>query len=277
MKLLNSNPTLVLLLLLLLQHASTALAHWNYDRIIVNGAIIGSPYQYVRRTNNSNTPLQNVNSTDMRCNAGAASGIPLNTSTYTVTAGDTLGFTLKDTFGHPGPQQVYISKAPNDGGAGVVEYDGSGEWARIYSLTSAANASQELYDGGVIEWATHRARTFNFRLPEELQAGEYLVRAEGLALHAAHKPNCAQFYVACAQIRVLSAAGTEEGAAAREGGGVPGPTIRFPGGYQWDSGGVLIPEFWSKLTNYTAPGPKLWPEGSVEAQVLDGVRKTGAD
>ncbi|KAJ4362373.1 hypothetical protein N0V83_010466 [Neocucurbitaria cava] len=267
MKPFNSNLTF--LLLLLQQHASTALAHWNYDRIIVNGAVIGSPYQYIRRTNNSNTPLQNVNSTDMRCNAGAASGVPLNTSTYTVAAGDTLGFTLKDTFGHPGPQQVYISRAPGTGGA--VEYDGSGEWARIYSLTSAMNASKELYDGGVIEWATHKARTFNFRLPAELQAGEYLVRAEGLALHAAHKPNCAQFYVACAQIRVVSSAAT------REGGGVPGPNIRFPGGYQWDSEGVLIPEFWSRLADYTAPGPKLWPEGSVEAHVLDGVRKVGAD
>ena len=246
---------------ILLLGASSALAHWNYDRIIVNGEIIGSSYQYVRRTNNSNDPLQNVNSTDMRCNSGASSGVVLGTQTYTVAAGSKLGFAVKDTFGHPGPQQVYISKAPGS----AAEYDGSGDWTKIYSLTYSLNASESGSEG-VLKWATNRARTFNFQLPEETPPGEYLLRAEGLALHAAHKPDKAQFYVACAQISVTGA-----------GSGVPGPTIKFPGGYQWNSTGVLIPEFWSKIANYTAPGPKLWPEGTSEAHVLDGTKKTSAD
>ncbi|KAH7355784.1 glycoside hydrolase [Pyrenochaeta sp. MPI-SDFR-AT-0127] len=240
---------------------STCLAHWNYDRIIVNGEIIGGAYQYVRKTNNTNEPLQNVNSTDMRCNSGASSGVALDTQTYTVAAGDTLGFAVKDTFGHPGPQQVYISKAPG----AAADYDGSGDWVKIYSLTYSLNVSEGASDG-LLKWATHRARTFNFKLPIETPPGEYLIRAEGLALHAAHKPDKSQFYVACAQINVT---GTGEG--------VPGPTILFPGGYQWNSTGVLIPEFWSRITNYTAPGPSLWPKGTVEAHVLNGTRKTGAD
>ncbi|CBX96550.1 hypothetical protein IAQ61_005583 [Plenodomus lingam] len=249
------------LFLLFITTVPQTLAHWNYDRIIVNGKIIGSPYQYIRKSNNTNAPLQNVNSTDMRCNSGASSGTLLHTQTYTVTAGNRLGFAIHDTFGHPGPQQVYLSKAPGSAAA----YDGSGDWVRIYSLTYSLNASAGASDG-LLKWATHRARTFNFRLPSELQAGEYLLRAEGLALHAAHKPDKAQFYVACAQIKVLGS-----------GHSVPGPTVRFPGGYAWDSTGVLIPGFWSKITNYTAPGPALWPEGTVEAHVLDGVRKVGAD
>lgn len=242
-------------------HLSTACAHWNYDRIIVNGEIIGEPYQYVRRTNDSNTPLQNINSTDIRCNSGASSGIALNTSTYTVAAGDTLGFAVKDTFGHPGPQQVYISKAPTT----AADYDGSGDWTKIYSLTYSLNSSDGAGDG-LLKWATHRARTFNFMLPAELPSGEYLLRAEGLALHAAHKPDKAQFYIACAQINVLGS-----------GTGMPGPSIKFPGGYQWNSPGVLIPQFWSQITNYTAPGPALWPMGVQEAHVLDGTKKTNPD
>lgn len=235
---------------------STALAHWTYDRIIVNGQIIGEPYQYVRKHNNSGNPLQNVNSTDMRCNMGGLSG--LNTQTYTVAAGDELGFTVLDTFGHPGPQQVYLSKAPGD----VKEYDGSGEWAKIYTLTYSYNSS---YGGGdgILKWATHRAQTFNFKLPTSTPPGEYLLRAEGLALHAAHKIDKAQFYVACSQIKVTG-----------EGTGLPGPTIKFPGGYTWNSTGVLIPEFWSKITNYTSPGPRLWPEGTQEDHVLKGKVKT---
>lgn len=106
-------------------------------------------------------------------------------------------------------------------------------------------------------------QTFRFTLPANVPPGEYLLRAEGLALHAAHKANCAQFYVACAQIKVTG-----------NGNGILVPTIRFPGGYKWDSPGVLIPEFWSKIQNYTAPGPKLWPEGTEELHVLKGTYKT---
>lgn len=247
-------------LLITITSASTALAHWNYDRIIVNEQIIGESYQYVRKTNNSNAPLQNVNSTDMRCNSGASSGLLLNTSTYTVNAGDKLGFAIKDTFGHPGPQQVYISKAPDSAAA----YDGSGDWTKIYTLTYSLNASEGAGDG-ILKWATHRAQTFNFRLPVETPPGEYLVRAEGLALHAAHKPDKAQFYIACAQLNILG-----------NGTGPLSPAVRFPGGYRWNSPGVLIPEFWSRITNYTAPGPRLWPEGTPEVHVLDGNKKIGA-
>ncbi|KAF2646075.1 hypothetical protein P280DRAFT_524742 [Massarina eburnea CBS 473.64] len=236
----------------LLATTTPILAHWTYDRIIVNGTVIGQPYEHVRHHNNTNIPLQNVNATSMRCNINGDSGA--NTSVYTVSAGSTLGFAVADTFGHPGPQQVYISRAPGDD---VKSYDGSGEWAKIYTLTYTLNGTGG--GEGVLKWATYRAQTFEFKLPAELEDGEYLLRPEGLALHAAHKKDNAQFYVACAQIRVTGG-----------GKGVPGPTIKFPGGYKWDSPGVLIPGFWSQITNYTSPGPKLWPEGTPEEHVLVG-------
>jgi hypothetical protein len=195
-----------------------------------------------------------MNSTDMRCNVGGLSGE--NTETLKVAAGDSLGFVIADTFGHPGPQQVYLSKAP-----GIVkDYDGSGEWAKIYTLTYSLNSSYGAADG-LLKWATHNAQTFEFNLPEETPTGEYLLRAEGLAIHAAHKVDSAQFYVACAQLRIT---GSE---------GVFGPTIKIPGGYQWNSSGILIPEFWSKITKYTSPGPALWPGNVQEAHLLVGKHK----
>ncbi|ORY56615.1 glycosyl hydrolase family 61-domain-containing protein [Pseudomassariella vexata] len=221
------------------------LAHWNYDTLIVNDTPIGSPYQYIRRTNNSNSPLVLVNSTDMRCNSGASSGITTNTSTYHVAAGSEVGFGIASTFGHPGPQQVYLSPVP--AGLTAADYDGSGEWVKIYAATTQANTT--LGPQGLV-WATHNVHSFRFTLPAETPAGEYLLRAEGLALHAAHKLDCAQFYVGCAQIRVTG-----------DGKGVLGPLVRIPGVYNDTEPGVLIPEFWSYMTNYTLPGPELWPEG----------------
>ncbi|OTA93967.1 glycoside hydrolase family 61 protein [Hypoxylon sp. CO27-5] len=86
--------------------------------------------------------------------------------------------------------------------------------------------------------------------------GEYLLRAEGLALHAAQKWACAQFYVSCAQAKVVaknrslrnSSSGKDE---------EPRPLVSIPGVYSGGEPGVLIPVFWSSLTNYTAPGPAL--------------------
>ncbi|KAJ4290479.1 hypothetical protein N0V90_010696 [Kalmusia sp. IMI 367209] len=231
---------------------ATANAHWTYDRIIVNGEVIGEPWQYVRQHTNGNNFLSDVTSIDMRCNIDALSGV--NTSTYSVTAGDILGFAVKDTFGHPGPQQVYISKAPED----VKNYDGSGDWAKIYTLSDCQTQGCGTGDG-IVKWATYRAQTFNFKLPAETPAGEYLLRAEGIAIHAAQKIKGAQFYVACAQIKVT-----------RNSTALLGPTIKFPGTYSSNSTGILIPKIWSQITNYTSPGPKLWPEGTHESHVLDG-------
>ncbi|KAF2703364.1 lytic polysaccharide monooxygenase [Pleomassaria siparia CBS 279.74] len=249
---------LITTLFLISTVAFPVFGHWTYDRLIVNGEVIGAPYQYIRQSNNSNTPLQNVNSTDMRCNSGASSGSALGTQTYTVAAGSEVGFGIASSFGHPGPQQVYLSKVPE--GVEIADYEGDGDWAKIYTLTYSFNASYGASDG-ILKWATHKTTKFWFKLAESTAPGDYLLRAEGLALHAAHKANNAQFYVGCAQIKVTG-----------EGKDLPGPTIRFPGGYQWNSTGVLIPEFWSKITNYTAAGPELWPKGTAEEHVLLGER-----
>ncbi|KAI1778558.1 glycosyl hydrolase family 61-domain-containing protein [Hypoxylon cercidicola] len=234
--------------------APTVLAHWTYSRLIVNDEVVGEPWQYIRRHNNSNAPLTNPNGTEFRCNAGARPS-----ETYAVRAGDELGFAISDHFGHPGIQQVYVSRAPP--GVAAADYDGSAGWARVYSLTSSPQNSGD--DAEVLTWATDRIQSFRFPLSAATPPGEYLVRAEGLALHAAHKRDNAQFYVSCAQVRVVAGNAT----AGAAGGGAPGPLLPIPGMYRGDDPGVLIPEFWSYLTNYTAPGPPLWPEGTLEQHV----------
>lgn len=46
-----------------------AFAHYNFEALIVNGNVT-DPYEYVRQTNNSNSPITDITSLDMRCNAG---------------------------------------------------------------------------------------------------------------------------------------------------------------------------------------------------------------
>ncbi|KAI2638734.1 glycosyl hydrolase family 61-domain-containing protein [Hypomontagnella submonticulosa] len=249
--------TLFHALALLATSAPAVLAHWTYSRLIVNDEVVGEPWQYIRPHNNSNAPLTNVNSTDFRCNVGATPS-----ETYAVRAGDELGFGINEHFGHPGIQQVYLSKAPE--GSAAADYDGSGGWARIYSLTSApANATNSSSSGvssddeEVLTWATHNIQSFRFKLPAATPPGEYLLRAEGLALHAAHKWACAQFYVSCAQIKVTAGSESPSNLVRRKEEDEFDPHVKIPGVYRGNEPGVLIPVFWSFLTNYTAPGPAL--------------------
>ncbi|PSN70703.1 cellulose-growth-specific protein [Corynespora cassiicola Philippines] len=221
--------------------ASTALAHWNYDRLIHNGKIVGDYYTYIRRTSNSNSPVTDVASNDMRCNVGGASGA--NTQTYTVAAGDEIGFVINVNFGHPGPQQVYISKAPS----AAKDYDGSGSWTKIYSLTTKAITDQGL------QWAGDGMTSFLFKIPAETPAGEYLVRAEGLALHGAGTVGGAQWYIGCAQIKVTGS-----------GSGSLSPSVKIPGVYKGDEPGIKINIYYPPPTSYTTPGPALWPAGTQE-------------
>jgi hypothetical protein len=101
-------------------------AHYIFNRLIVNGASIGGEYAYTRKNSNSYNPAftsELMNSNDLRCNKGAKTG---GTATYTVKAGDKLGFKLfnNEFIEHPGPGFVYVSKAPGK----VADYDGSGDW-----------------------------------------------------------------------------------------------------------------------------------------------------
>ncbi|KAL4925674.1 lytic polysaccharide monooxygenase auxiliary activity family 9 protein [Aspergillus undulatus] len=221
--------------------APSVLAHWNLAALVVNGEET-EDYKYVRRTKNSNSPVTDVSSDDFICNVGGIDDDVLSeTETYTVAPGDELGFTVATNWGHPGVQQVYMSKAPNT----AKTYKGAGEWFKIYSLTTSSVSS----DG--VEWAPFVGggiTNFTFTLPEDTPAGEYLLRGEGLALHGASEFQGAQWYIGCAQIKVTGS-----------GAGSPGPTVQFPGAYTGREPGVMLNMYWPPLTNYTAPGPAVWP------------------
>ncbi|KUI69920.1 putative endo-beta-1,4-glucanase D [Cytospora mali] len=224
-------------------------AHYNFEALIVNGNIT-DPYEYVRQTNNSNSPITDITSTNMRCNSGGLLASTMaKTSTYTVAPGDNVGFTVDVSISHPGPLSVWMSKAPD--GTAANEYDGSGDWFKVYELTY-----YEINSEG-IQWATYPPgssgiKNFTLDLPTELATGEYLMRAEHVALHAAEEFEGAQYYIGCAQLSVTGS-----------GSGTPSPTSKIPGQYTGHEPGLIIDIYYPIPTNYTAPGISTWPEACV--------------
>lgn len=231
--------------------ATTALAHYNFEALIVNDEVT-SAYEYVRQTTNANSPVTDVTSQDFVCNQGGLDAdIMAKTSTYAVQAGDTVGFTINANIGHPGPLHVYMSKAPD--GTTAQAYDGSGDWFKVYAATTSSITDEGL------QWATYVGggiSNFTFTLPEDLPAGDYLMRGEHIALHGAGSAGGAQFYMGCAQLTV-------EGS----GTGTPADTVSIPGVYDGTEPGILISIYYPVPTNYTDPGPSTWPNSCEDNSI----------
>lgn len=203
-----------------------AAAHYRFTKLIVNGQVTGE-YQYVRRNTNMNSPVTDLND-DLRCNTGGASGA--STSTYTVAAGSTVGFQMDQAIFHSGPALAYLSKAPSTAAA----YNGSGGWFKIWQQGPTFN-------NGGLQWPTDNQSQFTFKLPSNIQAGEYLLRIEHIALHGLP----AQFYISCAQLKIT-------------GGGSANPsTIQLPSGYV-GAPGLTANIYYPPLTSYPMPGPAVY-------------------
>jgi hypothetical protein len=197
-------------------------AHYIFNRLIVNGAAMGGDYAYTRKNSNSympSIPSELMNSNDLRCNKGATAG---NTATYTVKAGDKLGFKLfnNEFIEHPGPGFVYVSKAPGS----VKSYDGSGDWTKVMQ-SGLKNPSTPGVDTAWDSWQKDR---LEWTIQKNIPAGEYLVRVEHIGLHEGHVGK-AQFYIECFQLKIESS-----------GTGTLGPAVKFPGAYKAADPGIAF-------------------------------------
>ncbi|KAF4547328.1 putative glycosyl hydrolase family 61 protein 11 [Elsinoe fawcettii] len=229
--------------LLALAAAVPSLAHYNFDRLTVNGQAT-EPYEYVRALGErvSNSPFTDVTQPDIRCNNGSF-GNAGKTKTMQVKAGDRIGFTVRDVLGHPGPLFAYMSKSTT---ADVSQYQGDGDWFKVYEMGVKTYATYN----SAMSWFTDGWREFNFTVPTSIPNGQYLVRAEHIAVHGAGTVGGAQFYIGCAQIEVTGAAG-----------GTPSPVGKFPGIYKSNDPGIFFSPYWPPIVNYTMPGLEVYPKG----------------
>ncbi|KAJ7078083.1 glycoside hydrolase family 61 protein A [Mycena epipterygia] len=212
-------------------------AHYTFPSLIVGG-VTTPAWVNVRQTNNFNSqnPVTDVTSADFRCYDSATTG---TASTISVAAGSTLGIACDQTIYHPGVVNVYMAKAPT---GNVSSFAGDGAvWFKVYQISAVTNG------GTSISFPAQNLPSVSFTIPKSLPTGQYLVRMEALAIHAASTFQGAQWYISCGQVSVTGG-----------GSGKPGPLVSIPGVYTGNEPGILINIYYPVPANYTQPGPAVW-------------------
>jgi cellulase len=89
---------------------------------------------------------------------------------------------------HFGPVMVYMAKVDDAKSAS----GSSASWFKVDEFG---------YDAGSKTWGTDKLNSNcgkrSFKIPSKIPAGDYLVRAEAIALHTAGQSGGAQFYMSC--------------------------------------------------------------------------------
>lgn len=84
--------------------------------------------------------------------------------------------------------------------------DGSTGWFKIYADTWSAALGASV--GSSDNWGTKDMNTccghVALKIPSDIPAGDYLLRAEVIALHVAQSPKGAQFFMSCCMFLLAS-------------------------------------------------------------------------
>jgi len=228
----------------LLALATSAYAHSTFQQLWVNGEDKASTCARLPANNN---PI-GTNDAAMRC----GNGNTMASAVCEVPAGGTVTVEMhaqpgdrncrNDAIGgnHDGPVIVYLSKVGNalrDPGSSWFKIFQKGLVRTDYWGTDDLNANCGKQD---------------LKIPSDIVPGDYLLRAEVIALHVAGSAGGAQHYVTCFQIRVT-------------GGGNALPAgVSFPGAYKTNDPGILY-SLYPTATQYTVPGPAVYGGGGPAA------------
>lgn len=226
---------------------SSASAHSIFQELYVNGVDQG--HMAGIRVPDYDGPIMDVTSNDIICNGGINPyHQPVSQKVITVPAGAQVTAEWHHTLSgadpsdpadpidasHHGPILAYLAKVPD-----ALQTDVTGlQWFKIY---------EDGYTSGT--WAVDKLirnkGKVDFSIPSCIPAGQYLLRVELIALHAAGSYPGAQFYMECAQLEIT-------------GGGSASPaTVSFPGAYHGSDPGITI-NIYTNLPKYTIPGPPVF-------------------
>ncbi|KAI0024208.1 glycoside hydrolase family 61 protein [Xylariomycetidae sp. FL0641] len=204
---------------------------------------------YAIRTPSYDGPQTDVSSNYMACNGGSNPTTP-SSKIIQVKAGSDVKAIWRKTLdtktaragtddvidsSHKGPTIAYLRKvsdATQDSGVGdgwfKIQEDGlsSGKWGTENLISNAGEQT--------------------IHIPDCIEDGQYLLRAELIALHGASSPGGAQFYMECAQIEVTGGKASKKPA-----------TVSIPGAYKKNDPGVVI-NIYQNLNSYQVPGPDVF-------------------
>ncbi|PBP25891.1 glycosyl hydrolase family 61 [Diplocarpon rosae] len=225
----------------LLASANSVLGHAVWQQLWVDG--VDQAGTCVRLPG-SNSPVTDPTSQDLACNAGGSTGVA---GMCAVTAGQKVTVEMhqhqsrdcaQEAIGgsHHGPVIVYMAAVTD----ATTADPNAAKWFKV---------AEEGYDVATKVWAdttlNDNCGKKDFTVPVDLATGDYLVRAEIIALHTAGSAGGAQFYMSCYQIHV-------------EGTGSASPAgVSFPGAYSATDPGIFI-NIYATIDEYVIPGPELY-------------------
>lgn len=232
--------------------ATEVAAHATFQQLWVNGVDQGSS---CARLPLSNSPIGSVTSADIRCNAGPPSPVSGKCS---VNAGGSVIIEMHQQNGdrscsneaiggaHYGPVMVYLTSVSDSSSA-----SGDGSWFKIFQDTWAPAPGSANGDGDY--WGTKDLNRccgkMGVKIPSNIPSGDYLLRAEVIALHAASTGGGAQPYVTCFQLTITGGSGS-----------LPSG-VKFPGAYSASDPGIGV-SIHGALSSYKAPGPAVISGGT---------------
>ncbi|RYP37663.1 hypothetical protein DL767_002836 [Monosporascus sp. MG133] len=233
-------------LLIPLLAAGLSNAHTIFSSLEVKGKNLGVGQGV--RVPSYNGPITDVTSASVACNGdpNPTTGSPV---VIDVQAGDTVTaiwrYMLSSTgsapsdimdSSHKGPTLAYLKKVNNaatDSGVG-------GGWFKIQEdgLSNGVWGTEKIING---------QGRHNIKIPSCIEPGQYLLRAEMIALHGAGSYPGAQLYMECAQINVIGGTGSKKPS-----------TVSLPGAYKGSDPGITINIYWPPVESYKIPGPSVF-------------------
>ncbi|KAK8073546.1 lytic polysaccharide monooxygenase [Apiospora phragmitis] len=224
----------------LLGIAASVSAHTIFVQLASGGTTY--PVSHGIRTPTYDGPIQDVSSDSLACNGPPNPTTPSD-AVVDVEAGSTVTAVWRHTLtsgaddvmdaSHKGPTLAYLKKVDT---ATAAAGPGNG-WFKI---------QQDGYSGGV--WGTSKVikngGLHSIKIPDCLADGQYLLRAEMIALHAAGSSGGAQLYMECAQINIKGGKATASP-----------QTYSIPGIYKANDPGLLINIYSMGSSSYVIPGP----------------------
>ncbi|KAI0366888.1 hypothetical protein BV20DRAFT_951183 [Pilatotrama ljubarskyi] len=228
--------------------ASPAFAHTIFQELYVNGVDQG--HLTGIRVPDYDGPITDVTSNDIICNGGINPyHQPISKAIINVPAGSPVTAEWHHTLAgadpsdsadpvdpsHKGPVMAYLAKVNNATDLTVTGL----QWFKIWEDGMDSNQVW-----GVDRMIANKGKV-TFTIPSCIEAGQYLLRVEMIALHGASNYPGAQFYMECAQLQITG------------GGSTKPATVSFPGAYKGTDPGIKI-NIYQKLSSYTVPGPAVF-------------------